>query len=43
VVVDFGGGGGGAGEDSKVDFGVSSRGAAGKAEDSSDPGDDSLL
>jgi hypothetical protein len=32
VVVDFGGGAGGGGEDSKVDFGVSSHGGAGGAE-----------
>jgi hypothetical protein len=41
MVVDFGAGGRGAGEDSKVDFGVSSRGGGGQAEDSHHSGDDS--
>jgi hypothetical protein len=42
VVVDFGGGGVDGGEDSNVDFGVPSPGAAGMAEDRRYSGDDSL-
>jgi hypothetical protein len=42
VVVDLGEEGGGGCEDSKVDFGVSSHGGTGMAEDSRHSGDDSL-
>jgi hypothetical protein len=42
VMVDLGGEGGAGGEDSKVDFGVSSHGGAGRAEDSRHSGDDCL-
>jgi hypothetical protein len=42
VVLGSGGWGGGGGEDSKVDFGVSSCGGAGRADDSRHSGDDSI-